>query len=73
MYKINQDDLYVRGFLLQPQSAAIKPELSGWSKKVFGTRSLLLHPKTEILSCTKETLIKATRPGFFVHEAATPK
>lgn len=21
----------------------------------------------------KETLIKATRPGFFVHEAATPK
>ena len=22
---------------------------------------------------TRETLIKATRPGFFVHEAATPK
>ena len=24
-------------------------------------------------STSKETLIKATRPGFFVHEAATPK
>lgn len=50
MRVINKKNQFVRGFLLQPKSAEIKLELSGWLKKSFGTHNLLLHPQTEVRS-----------------------
>jgi len=51
------------------------------SNQLAGKKVLFITSNTGIerdelvkpLETLKETLIKATRPGFFVHEAATPK
>jgi len=54
-------------------SSELQVDLQGTEPLAFSVRGSVDATQLHTLDTIKETLIKATRPGFFVHEAATPK